>query len=105
MAQQDTMDQTIDSLTYQLVDGKVSASSNVVMEQVLQCQMETDYQVEKLKLQATHAKTASERMSCNLRVKALTILTARLRDVCGLETTVPTEDEVAWARKLFSLKQ
>ncbi|KAG6356429.1 hypothetical protein INS49_015817 [Diaporthe citri] len=100
------MDQTtIDSLTHRLINREVSPSSNIVMEQVLQAQMETDYQVERLKLQAASAKTAPERMSCNLRVKALKILTARLQGVCGINTDIPTNEEVEWARKHFGLQQ
>lgn len=105
MAQQNTPDKTIDSLTQQLINGQASLSTSVVMEQVLQAQMETDFQVEKLKLQAAGARTVSEKVSCNLRVKALTILTARLRSVCGFGTTMPTAEEVDWARKHFSLPQ
>lgn len=75
------------------------------MEQVLQAQFETDFQIERLKLQAAQAKTTPERLSCNLRVKALEILTARLRGVCGTTTTMPTEQQVEWARKHFGLQQ
>ncbi|KAI7774539.1 hypothetical protein LA080_008237 [Diaporthe eres] len=99
------MDQIIDSLTHQLISREVSLSSNIVMEQILQAQMETDFQVEKLKLQAASAKTAPERMSCNLRVKALKILTARLQGVCGVSITMPSDAEVEWARKHFGLQQ
>lgn len=105
MAQQNTTDKTIDSLAQQLINGEASLSTSVVMEQILQAQVETDYQVEKLKLQAASAKTVSEKVSCKLRVKALTILTARLRSVCGFGATMPTAEEVDWARKHFSLPQ
>lgn len=105
MAQQNTMDRTIDSLTQQLITKELSCSSSIVMEQVLQAQAETDYQVERLKLQAAGAKTAPERMSCNLRVKALKILTARLEGVCGISTAMPTNEEVEWARKHFGLQK
>lgn len=102
---QENMDQTIDSLTHQLINMEASTSSNAIMDQVLQCVMETDYQVEKLKLQAANAKTAPEKVSCNLRVKALTILTTRLQGVCGMQVALPTDDEISWARKHFGLGQ
>lgn len=105
MAQQITTHELVDSLTRQLVNREVSSSSSIVMEQILQAQFETDFQVERLKLQAAHAKTAPERMSCNLRVKALEILTARLRGVCGTSTNMPTEEQIQWARKHFCLQQ
>lgn len=105
MAQQNTMDRTIDSLTHQLINKEVSASTSIVMEQVLQAQAETDYQVERLRLQAASARTASEKLSCNLRVKALEILTARLQGVCGITTAMPTDAEVEWARKHFGLQK
>lgn len=105
MAQQITMDQNIDSLTSKFIKKEISSSEDAVKDQVLQCQMETEYQIEKLKMQAANAKTAPERLSCNLRVKALTILTNRLLGVCGIQTTMPSDLEVAWARKHFSLEQ
>lgn len=105
MAQQITMDQTVDSLTNKLIKKEMSSSEDSVKDQVLQCQMEMEYQIEKLKAQAANAKNAPERLSCNLRVKALTILTDRLLGVCGFQTTVPSDLEVAWARKHFGLEQ
>lgn len=99
------MDQTVDSLTSKLIKKEISSSEDSVKDQVLQCQMETEYQIEKIKAQAVNAKTAPERLSCNLRVKALTILTDRLLGVCGFQTTVPSDLDVAWARKHFGLKQ
>lgn len=105
MAQQITMDQSIDSLTNKFIKKEISSEEDAVKEQVLQCQMETEYRIEKLKVQAANAKTAPEKLSCNLRVKALTILTDRLLGVCGMQTTMPSDLEVAWARKHFSLEQ
>ena len=106
MAQQKNIEQIIESLTNQFINREApSSSSKVVMDQVLQCLMETDYQVEKLRVQADNAKTGPERMGCNLRVKALTILTARLQGVCGMNTNMPTDGEVAWAEKHFGLGQ
>lgn len=99
MAQQQS---TIDSLTNQVINGE--NSSTAVMDQVLQCQMETEYQIEKLKVQAANAKTMGEIIGCNLRVKALTILTDRLLGISGVRATMPIDEEVAWARKFFGLQ-
>lgn len=105
MAQQITMDQSIDSLTNKFIKKEMSSSEDAVKDQVLQCQMETEHQIENLKIQAAKTNKAPERLSCNLRVKALTILTNRLLGVCGMQTTMPSDLEVAWARKHFSLEQ
>lgn len=98
------MDQAIDSLISQLVNEQGSSSQDAVMEKVLQCQMETEYQIRQLEVLAANAKETPERMSCNLRVKALTILSNRLLGVSGMNTTMPTDEEVAWARKHFGLQ-
>lgn len=74
------------------------------MDQVLQCQLETEHQIEKLKVQAANAKTKGEEIGCNLRVKALTILTDRLLGISGVKTTMPIDEEVAWARRHFGLQ-
>jgi hypothetical protein len=97
--------QKIDSLTNQAIAGEVSPSSSEVVEMVAKCQMETSHQIEQLEAEAAKAKTVPEKMSWNLRVKALKILIARLEGVCGMTTTMPTDEDVEWAKKLFGLEQ
>lgn len=93
----------MNALTHQVVDKNISTSSSDLVEQVLQCQMETNFQIEKLEVQAAKCGKVSERMSCNLRVKGLKILKARLESVVGMNTTLPSVEEIDWARKHFGL--
>lgn len=97
--------QKIDSLMNQAIADQVSSSSSAVDEEVLQCKKDTKESIQKLQAKAANA-SVPEKLKLNLRVKALENLMARLEAVCGGKVdAMPTDEEVAWAKKVFALEQ